>query len=108
DQVDARVCARAALRRYADCSWRQVECHTRDRDRQWRGIDQRPRPDRPQEIADIAERAKRERGKNNKREQERSAIAAAQLAQILTARLGKLRGRHSGVSSAVESRIRYQ
>jgi hypothetical protein len=28
------------------------------------------------------------------------------LAQMLTARLGKLRGRHSGVSSAVESRVR--
>jgi hypothetical protein len=84
------VCARAALCRYADCSWRQVECHTRDRDRQWRGIDQRPRPDRPQHVADIAERAKRERGKNNKRAQEMSAVAAVRPAQMLTARLGKL------------------
>src|SRR5262249_47598582 len=72
------------------------------------GIDQRPRADRPQHIADIGERAKRQRGKNTKREQETSAVAAVRLAQMLTALLGKLRGRHRGASSTVESRVRYQ
>jgi hypothetical protein len=76
NKIDALLRARSALGCCADRSGRQVECDTRDGDRQGRGIEAWCRPARPQHVRDIAEGAQRDGGEYDERNQEKHTAAA--------------------------------
>src|SRR5262249_45962321 len=115
-KIDALLRARPALHRHPNGSRREVEGHTRDHDRQRRGIESRRRPARPQHVADIDERQDRDRREYAERQQKLTALLAPTTAQMpgaLLADVNRGHGRRSGPCESVAAdqsaiiRLRY-